>query len=182
MLELMVERIDKNTTILKAIDLLNYVHQENSKEDSYGVDLFYTDDDGFEATIDLIKLNFVYWSEDEEEGGIYENDELSALCNKAFNDKDGYAHIEDIQKDIIQTLSTLKLGDASYIDIDICGVVVLEITFNVWEVKIDMNPSFDYDDLETAPNDKYVIIGRKFNNVTNAQLFKNAVKEWAKGK
>lgn len=173
------EYIDKDTTIIDVLNKKEFVSRQNSSEDTGLVyELIYKEDDD-ETRINYITLEFIYWTEEEDD-----DEELSEKCNKALFHKD--EKVRNTQLKFIPALKTLKISDANYIDMkenrNIWGMRGYEmiLTFNVYEVELHVHPMYDEDDLETAPDDKYVIIGKHFNNITNMKLFKNGIEIWSK--
>lgn len=160
------EYINKNTTIIHAINALKFVDNWNSKEDTNILcNLVYKDDTDEEIPVDLIKLKFCYWDKDGE------NEELSEQCTKALG------NLENWYFGVIPSLENLRLGNVD-ININTCGdLTTMTITLNMYEVSVEFEPDYL---LEEAIDKKYVVIGRRMNNLTNARLFKKAVEMWAK--
>lgn len=156
-----------------------YIWKEKFYPDNYECELIdqndvIYDDDGEKFPIIGIDLQMGYF---DAEG---DNEELTNQCSKAL------ANIENWDSDIIPALKNLRLVDVSY-DIvnehyDVWGArgYTLRIYVPILEVSTVIEPFYLDDEIETAPDNKYVVLGKRLNNITNAQLFKNAIKDWAK--
>ena len=167
------EYIDKNTTIMRAIRLKKWVSKQNSNDEPTAL-IF--KDCGEEFRINFIEYKFDYF---DAEG---DNEELTKQCNKALE------NIENWGNDLLPALHNLRITDVCYNIVDKSKNVygwegyTLKIYIPVFEVKALIEPFYLDDEIETAPDDKYVVLGRNFNNITNARLFKKAIEMWAKTK
>lgn len=172
----MLYDINENTTIYTVLYRAKNRYIWEPKGEDYELigqnDVVFKDIDGEEFSIIDIDLEFGYFDEHGD------NEELEKQCTKALK------NLENWKNNLLPALSNLRLSDVVFEVVkphkDVYGArgYTLRIYISIWEVEVHIEPDYIADQIEKAQDNKYIVMGNKMNNLTNAKLFKKAIETW----